>query len=216
MTTSPAYRNEKFISRHFTGSVVENTRFINCDFSGCDLTDTRFLHCQFYDRESEQGCNFSRAILKDASFKHCDISMNNFRSIDALGMEISECRAQGADFRGASFMNMITTKSWFCSAFITKTNLSYANFSKVVLEKCELWENRWVGTNVLGASLSGSDLSGGEFSAFDWRSADFTHCDLTRSITSDLDLRNTDLEGVKLDSAQVSILVERLGIMVVD
>lgn len=216
MTTPLVYRNEKFIPHQFTGSVVENSLFINCDFSGCDLSDTCFIHCQFYDRESEQGCNFSRATLRDASFKHCDISMNNFRFVNALGIEISECRAQGADFRDASFMNMITTKSWFCSAFITKTNLSYANFSKVVLEKCELWENRWVGTNVMGATFSGSDLSGGEFSAFDWRSADFTHCDLTRSITSDLDLRSTDLEGVKLDSAQVSILVERLGIMVVD
>ncbi|BCQ47660.1 hypothetical protein ERHA55_51870 (plasmid) [Erwinia rhapontici] len=47
MTTSPVYRNEKFIPRHFTGSIVENTQFINCDFSGCDLTDTRFLHCSF-------------------------------------------------------------------------------------------------------------------------------------------------------------------------
>lgn len=216
MTTSPVYLDTTFRLGHFTGSLVENCTFINCDFSRCDLTDTRFIHCQFYDRESEQGCNFSRATLKDASFKHCDLSMNNFRSVTALGIEISECRAQGIDFRGASFMNMITTKSWFCSAYITKTNLSYANFSKVVLEKCELWENRWVGANVMGATLSGSDLSGGEFSSFDWRSANFTHCDLTRSVMNDLDLRSTDLEGVKLDSEQISILVQRLGIVVVD
>lgn len=216
MATSMVYRNERFTADQFTGCIVENARFINCDFSGCDLKESRFLHCQFYDRESEQGCNFSRATLKDASFKHCDLSMNNFRSVSALGIEISECRAQGTDFRGASFMNMITTKSWFCRAFITKTNLSYANFSKVVLEKCELWENRWVGTSVQGAIFSGSDLSGGEFNSFDWRSADFTHCDLTRSVTSELDLRSTDLEGVKLDSAQVSIMVERLGVIVVN
>ncbi len=154
--------------------------------------------------------------LKDASFKHCDLTMNNFGYAEALGIEIAECRAQGADFRGASFMNMITAKTWFCSAYITKSNLSYANFSKVVLEKCELWENRWVGTNVLGASFSGSDLSGGEFSSFDWRSANFTHCDLTQSVISELDIRTTDLEGVKLNSTQLAILAERLGIMLVD
>ncbi len=66
--------------------------------------------------------------------------MSNFKNISALGLEISECLAQGADFRGANFMNMITTRSWFCSAYITKTNLSYANFSRVILEKCELWK----------------------------------------------------------------------------
>lgn len=75
-------------------------------------------------------------------------------------------------------MNMITSRTWFCSAYITKSNLSYANFAKVVLEKCELWENRWHGAQVLGASFSGSDLSGGEFSGFDWRAADVTQCDL--------------------------------------
>lgn len=216
MSTTRQYRNEKFSRSQFTGSIVEHCQFINCDFSATDLTDTRFLHCQFYDRDSETGCNFSRATLKDASFKHCDLTMSNFGYAEALGIEIAECRAQGADFRGASFMNMITAKTWFCSAYITKSNLSYANFSKVVLEKCELWENRWVGTNVLGASFSGSDLSGGEFSAFDWRSANFTHCDLTQSVISELDIRTTDLEGVKLNSAQLAILVERLGIMLVD
>ncbi len=46
--------------------------------------------------------------------------MSNFKNISALGLEISECLAQGADFRGANFMNMITTRSWFCSAYITR------------------------------------------------------------------------------------------------
>ena len=78
-------------------------------------------------------------------------------------------------------MNMITSRTWFCSAYITKSNLSYANFAKVVLEKCELWENRWHGAQVLGASFSGSDLSGGEFSGFDWRAADVTQCDLSNA-----------------------------------
>lgn len=140
--------------------------------------------------------------------------MADFRHSNALGIEIRECRAQGADFRGASFMNMITTRTWFCCAYITKSNLSYANFSKVVLEKCELWENRWKGAQILGATFSGSDLSGGEFSSFDWRAANFTHCDLTNSELGDLDVRGIDLQGVKLDSYQVSQLMERLGIVV--
>ncbi|HCN6743843.1 TPA: Qnr family pentapeptide repeat protein, partial [Escherichia coli] len=162
---------EKIDRNRFTGEKVENSTFFNCDFSGADLSGTEFIGCQFYDRESQKGCNFSRANLKDAIFKSCDLSMADFRNINALGIEIRHCRAQGSDFRGASFMNMITTRTWFCSAYITNTNLSYANFSKVVLEKCELWENRWMGTQVLGATFSGSDLSGGEFSSFDWRAA---------------------------------------------
>ncbi|AIN19412.1 pentapeptide repeats family protein [Yersinia rochesterensis] len=213
---SSLYRSTKFNTNQFTGSTVENSQFFECDFSGNDLTDTQFINCQFYDREYQVGCDFNRATLKDASFKNCDLTMNNFMNINALGIEIRGCLAQGADFRGASFMNMITARSWFCSAYITKNNLSYANFSKVVLEKCELWENRWMGTNILGANFSGSDLSGGEFSSFDWSSANFTHCDLTNSAIGELDIRRNDLEGVKLDSDQVSQLMGRLGIIVIE
>lgn len=112
-------------------------------------------------------------------------------------------------------MNMITTHTWFCSAFITNTNQSYANFSKVVLEKCELRENRWMGTQVLGATFSGSDLSGGKFSTFDWQAANFAHCDLTNSELGDLDIRGVDLQGVKLDNYQASLLMELLDIAVI-
>jgi len=207
-------KGEKIERDRFTGAKIEHAIFHNCNFSGVDLTGSEFIGCQFYDRESQQGCSFSRAQLKDASFKHCDLSMADFRNANALGIEIRECRAQGADFRGVSFMNMITSRSWFCIAYIIKNNLSYANFSKVVLEKCELWENRWNGAQIQGASFSGSDLSGGEFASFDWRSANFTHCDLSNSELGELDVRNIDLQGVKLDSYQASQLMERLGIIV--
>lgn len=206
--------NEKFSRDQFTGNRVKNIAFSNCDFSGVDLTDTEFVDCSFYDRNSLEGCDFNRAKLKNASFKSCDLSMSNFKNISALGLEISECLAQGADFRGANFMNMITTRSWFCSVYITKTNLSYANFSRVILEKCELWENRWNGTVITGAVFRGSDLSCGEFSSFDWSLADFTGCDLTGGVLGDLDARRTNLDGVKLDGEQALQLVESLGVIV--
>ncbi|MCT8344252.1 MULTISPECIES: Qnr family pentapeptide repeat protein [Photorhabdus] len=208
--------DEKIGRNQFTGKVIENSKFLNCDFSGADLSETQFIGCQFYDQESQMGCNFSHAVLKDASFKSCDLSMVNFRNANALGIEIRECRAQGSDFRGTSFVNMISSRVWFCRAYITKSNLSYANFSKVILEKCELWENRWNGANILGANFSGSDLSGGEFAAFDWRAANFTHCNLTNSMLGELDIRSINLEGVKIDTYQASELMERLGIVVME
>ncbi|CDH30849.1 Uncharacterized low-complexity protein [Xenorhabdus bovienii str. Intermedium] len=120
------------------------------------------------------------------------------------------------DFRGASFMNRVSANIQFCSAYITKSNLSYTNFADVILEKCELWENRWHETHILGARFSGSDLSGGEFISFDWNAADFTYCDLTNSILGELDIRKVDLKGVKLESYQVAELLERIGIVVMD
>lgn len=199
----------------FRGETINNGKFLNCDFSNADLTDTQFIGCIFYDEETQLGCSFNRAIVKDASFKHCDLSLADLRNTQALGLEIRECKVQGADFRGASFMNMISQRSYFCSAYIIKSNLSYANFSNVVLEKCELWENRWNGANVLGASFIGSDLSGGEFNHFDWRSATFNHCNLTGAELGELDIRHVDLDGVQLDGQQIATLIERLGIIFV-
>lgn len=148
------FEGEKIGRNRFTGEKIENAIFRNCDFSGTDLTSSEFNGCQFYDRESQQGGNFNRAQLKDAIFKSCDLSMADFRHSNALGIEIRECRVQGADFRGASFMNMITTRTWFCCAYITKSNLSYANFSKVVLEKCELWETAGTARRYLAPPLA--------------------------------------------------------------
>jgi fluoroquinolone resistance protein len=110
---------------------------------------------------------------------------------------------------------MITSRSFFCSAFMTKTNFSYANFQNVILEKCDLSGNRWNGANVLGANFSGSDLSGGEFNQIEWQSANFTHCDLTNSDLGELNIRKVNLDGVKIDCWQQTHLLEKLGIIVV-
>jgi fluoroquinolone resistance protein len=110
---------------------------------------------------------------------------------------------------------MVTQKSWFCHATITDCNLSYAIFSRVVLERCELWGNRWVGTIIKGASFKGSDLSGGEFNSFDWALADFRGCDLRDSELGVLDARRVSLEGAKLNVEQVCNLARVLGIEVV-
>ncbi|MGG6656903.1 UNVERIFIED_CONTAM: pentapeptide repeat-containing protein, partial [Salmonella enterica subsp. enterica serovar Weltevreden] len=79
----------------------KNMAFSNCDFSGVDLTDTDFVDCFFYDRNSLEGCEFNRAKLKNASWKSCELSMSNCKNMSALGLESSECLAEGAEVRGA-------------------------------------------------------------------------------------------------------------------
>jgi len=215
MIENKTYSDMRIDDATFCGEKLQNCRFIRCDFTGADLGETAFTDCSFYDESQQLGCRFERAQLRESSFIRCDLTMANFKHIDAIGCEIRESKASGADFRGASFMNMITSRSYFCRAYMTKNNFSYANFQKVVLEKCELWENRWTGANLLGANFSGSDLSGGEFHQIDWATADFTHCDITNSELGDLNIRRVNLEGVKIDIWQQSQLLERIGLIVV-
>lgn len=215
MIKNQFFNQQRISHKQLTGETLEDCRFVQCRFDSADLSETAFHNCSFYDDKQQTGCSFQNAQMKDASFKNCDLTMADFKYIQALGLEMRECKATGADFAGANFMNMITTRSWFCSAFLTKNNFSYTNFSKVILEKCELWENRWTGANLRGANLSGSDLSGGEFTEFNWNDINVTHCDLTNSDLGELNLRTIDLDGVKIDDWQQSHLLEKLGVIVI-
>lgn len=210
------YEALKFTFNQFTGEKISGVKFYSCDFSKTDLTETKFINCHFWHPDKQVGCDFSGASLKEASFVNCDLTMSIFKNADLFGVEIRGCRAMGCDFRQARFMKKISPRLWMCSAFITKSNLSYANLSGVILEECELWENLWNGTIVTGANFSGSDLSGGDFTSFNWRSADVTNCNLRGAVTGDLNIRRTNLEGVKIDYEQASSLMADLGITVTE
>ncbi|EBS4103903.1 Qnr family pentapeptide repeat protein [Salmonella enterica subsp. enterica] len=210
------YEDQKFTLNQFTGEKISGVNFYSCDFSETDLTETHFIDCHFWHPDKQVGCDFSGATLKEASFANCDLTMSIFKNADLFGIEIRDCRAMGCNFRQAKFMKKISPRLWMCSAFITKSNLSYADFSGAILEECELWENLWNGTIVTGANFSGSDLSGGNFSSFNWRSADVTNCDLRRAVMGELDIRRTNLEGVKIDYEQASSLMADLGITVTE
>lgn len=212
--TLKKYTEKKIGKNEFSDQVLENIIFDNCDFRSVDLSNTVFKNCIFYNSNTGFGCVFDRANLKNASFQSCDITVCSFKFVDALGLEIVKSKAQGADFSNASFVNKITSRTWFSMAYIKESNLSYANFERAVLEKCELWGNRWNGANFSGASLKGSDLTDCELHEINWSEADFTYCDLRGSSISGLDLRRVNLEGVTIDSLQATHLLSELDITV--
>lgn len=143
----PVYAEQKFTPDQYTGKKISGVKFYACDFTETDLTETQFVNCHFWHPDKQVGCDFSGATLKEACFVNCDLTMSIFKNADLFGIEIRECRAMGCNFRQARFMKKISPRLWLCSAYITKCNLSYADFSGVILEECELWENS--GTRLL-------------------------------------------------------------------
>lgn len=208
------YKNSIFTSDFFIGTEFKNASFLDCDFSRLNLSDIHFINCNFYFSENSSGCNFTGTILKNASFWKCNLTMCIFFNADLFGIEIRECCIIGADFRNANFMKKISPRVSFCTAYIIKNDLTHSNFSGVTLERCELWENCWNGTHVMGANFSGSDLSGGDFTNFNWRSADITNCDLRGATLGDLDVRRTNLEGTQMNIEQMTELMVTLGITI--
>lgn len=211
--------NEKFDSVTFKAGDLEGATFTDCQFLRCDFSrgmfsEASFINCDFYDKDERQGCDFSYADLRDASFKNCKLNLAMFTGANLFGAEFRDCDLQGANFYKANFANLITQRSYFCSVFITGCNLTYTNFERQKLEKCDLFENRWRGANLVGAILNGSDLSRGEFSGDSWGDFSFENCDLTNVDLTGLDPRRVSLSGVKICDWQQEQLLEPFGIIV--
>jgi len=209
----------KFINHDFSNKDLKGMRFKHCDFYKCsfnkaDLTDAIFIECTFIEQGSVDGCQFDYANLRDASFKQCRLAMSSFIGANCLGIEFRSCDLKGSNFAKASFENQVSRQVYFCSAFITDCNLSYANFSGVRIEKCDLFENRWNGANLQGTSLVGSDLSRSEFSEDAWEQFQMQGCDLTHIELNGLNVRRVKLDGVKICEWQQEQLMEVLGIIV--
>lgn len=209
------YRHHDFSNQELQQAVFENCQFILCDFSRADLTDAKFDRCKFIETSDLEGCQFDYATLKDASFSNCQLAMCNFEGADCFGIELRDCDLKGANFQRARFANQVSHSVYFCSAFITGCNLSYANLERLVLEKCELFENRWIGANLMGASLKESDLSRGVFSADAWSQFHFQGTDLCHVDLEGLDPRRVDLTGVKICDWQQEQLLASLGLVVI-
>lgn len=208
------FERHDFSHHDLSGEIFENCQFYQCDFSRADLSEARFERCKFIEPLDLEGCHFQYTNMKDASFKQCQMAMCNFEGADCFGIEFRECDLKGANFARARFANQVSHTMYFCSAYITGCNLSYTNFERIIVEKCDLFENRWIGANLQGASFRESDLSRGVFSSDAWSQFRFQGADLCHVELEGLDPRRVDLTGVKICDWQQAQLLEPLGLIV--
>ncbi|EEX92304.1 quinolone resistance determinant QnrC [Vibrio orientalis CIP 102891 = ATCC 33934] len=213
--TDQSFVQEDFSKRDLSGFIFSNCKFYCCSFKRTNLRDAQFIDCAFIEQGELEGCDFSYSDLRDASFKRCKLSMSYFSGANCFGLELRECDLKGANFSQASFVNHVSHQVYFCSAYITGCNLSYVNFERQLIEKCDLFENRWIGANLRGASFKGSDLSRGVFSEDCWDQFKVQGSDLSHSELYGLNPRKVDLTGVKICSWQQEQLLEQLGVIVV-
>ena len=141
------------------------------------------------------------------------LAMANFSNANCYGIEFRACDLKGANFSRTNFALQVSNRMYFCSAFISGCNLSYANMERVCLEKCELFENRWIGTNLAGASLKQSDLSRGVFSEDVWGQFSLQGANLCHAELDGLDPRKVDTSGIKIAAWQQELILEALVLL---
>ncbi|WOT06199.1 Qnr family pentapeptide repeat protein [Shewanella youngdeokensis] len=213
-TYNHTYHYHSFAHQDLKELRFNSCTFVRCDFSRADLRDTSFIDCKFIERGDIEGCHFDIADLRDASFQRCQLSLANFSHANCYGIEFRDCDLKGANFCRANFAMQVSKKMYFCSAFITGCNLSYVNMEQLCLEKCELFENRWIGAHLLGASLKESDLSRGVFSEDVWGQFNLQGANLCHAELGGLDPRKVDTSGIKICGWQQEQILDTLGIVV--
>lgn len=165
------------------------------DFADSELADCVFVGCNLAD------ARFNSAVMKNCRFENC-----SWQGTDLFGVAVSGCKMMAADF---------TRGTRIVAATFVDTNVDYSLFRGVDLRRIEFRD-----CAVREADFTGADLS----------SASFLNCDLDGADLSAATTRNTDLRGSKLggfdlrhgpygvivDGGQALVLVEALGLSVLD
>ncbi|WP_295894007.1 Qnr family pentapeptide repeat protein [uncultured Vibrio sp.] len=208
------FQQHDFSHRDLEGQTFTRCLFFNCSFDRANLRGSKFVDCRFIEPQALEACSFHYANLRDASFTNCMLTMCQFNGADCFGLELRKCDLKGANFQQSNFINRISNSAFFSSVYITGCNLTYSNFERALLEKCDLFENRWNGANLSGASFKGSDLSRGEFSPEQWGTFGMEQADLTHVELEGLDIRRVSMYGVKICDWQQAQLLEPFGLVV--
>ena len=187
------------------GLSASSSIFVECRFIDAQLEEAVFEDCRFFDPDTSAGCNFRRSRLRSASLTRCRISSCDFEGADLFHALIHESEAVGTKFFRAHFDGAVT---------LTKNLFKYADFRGADLSRCDVSENDFVWAvldevNFEQAILLGSNLSGASI-----RFTKFAQTDLRGAILGSLDLRTTDIEGVKISEHQMRGLLENCGLII--
>ncbi len=206
--------NVEFDGTNFRQAQLSGARFVDCTFDACtfrsaDLTDCRFDGCRFFDAAREAKCDFSYADLRRSHFERCDLTTATFTHARVFGIEVVRCQASGAAFDSADFG--LGTGAFFSATF-DGCNLAYADFSKTTLTECTLVDCRLTHAIFDDAMLERANLSGSALENIEGRGLVLIGADLRGATFNNLNPREMDLTGVRVDVEQGMLLLTAMGI----
>ena len=210
-----------FMDVQFTCDELSLCKFIDCTFqkvtfNSVELNDCVFEQCRFYDADTESGCEFKFASLPGTCFRHCDLSMCRFSRANLYRVEMLECQAQGTDMSQISAESDIGGKVTLYDLTINQSNFAYSDFSGADIQSAVINECRLIHSDFSGANLTETDLKPNELHGITATRLTLRGADLRGSGLDGLDVRDIDMTGVIIDSAQQRVLLEAIGLIVKD
>ncbi|AQY66414.1 DUF2169 family type VI secretion system accessory protein [Pseudomonas veronii] len=166
---------------------LRNTTFMSCKLNGTRLQNADLSHCQFIDCDLGAS-DLSKARLQDAMFHRVLCQGASF-----CGTSLIDIRAQNCDFSAADFTEANLQQAQLNECSLDKAQLSNANLSKLRLNKCDLSGARLTDSNLHKAKLYDCTLD-----ATDMRRANLSKADFAKVVGRDLDLRECNLQNLRL------------------
>lgn len=214
--TDCTFTDVEFICEEITQCKFLDCTFLRCKFNSLKIADCSFEQCRFYDQDSEQGCEFRFSSFAGTTFRQCDLSMNNFSRSNLYRTEIRNCQAQGSDMSHITAESDIGGKVSLYDLTITESNFAYSDFNGAELESAIITQNRLIHSDFSSANLSEAELTENEMHGLTASGLTLRGADLRGSGLDGLDVRDIDLTGVMIDTAQQRVLLETIGIIVLD
>mgnify|MGYP003117681470 CR=1 FL=1 len=124
--------------------------FTSCDFSNSELSKIKFIECEFV------GCNLSSVNIFGASFQEvkfmdCKMLGLRFDLCDSFGLAIDFSNCQ---LDHSSYYRVKLTNSRFLNCTLKDIDLSEADLTKVLVDKCDLSGAIFDRTNLEKADFS--------------------------------------------------------------
>ena len=195
------------------GALFEDCEFLGCSFRGAELNDSRFVNSKLY--VDEQACDLRYCELRDVHFEDCDLTTCNFERSSAYGLKLIRCQAQGADFTNVDFGLTLGRNQTLIDLHCEGSNLAYADFSSTYLSGAVFRSTRLVHAVMHNCDLSKAEITDCELDNLEAVRLVLADSNLTGSRFNNLNPREIDLTGAKVDADQALGLLAALGIEVV-
>ena len=206
--------HSRFDQQELKYAVFEDCSLIGCSFRASDLEGTTFTRCQAFSPDEDDQADFAYANLSECLFDQCDFTAASFERIRGYDLKFTNCQLQGVDLSSSDFSLPIGNHSDLVSFVMSDCNFAYGNLSNTNLAGCELRNNRMVEALLHNCVLDNTILNGSDLSNISASALSLKGADLRSATFNNLDPRQIDLSGTRIDLAQTLWLLAPLGVNV--
>lgn len=191
--------------------MLEQQNLAGMDWQNALLLGARFRKARFFDPGPDGRAdtyddwvtNFSGSDLTAASLVNAWLRHSNLKNASLLRANLSNVRAEYADFTGANASSAHFIEADLQHALLDQTSLTGADLTSANLTQASLKAARLKQVSGVGAILAQANLSEADATDADFSEANFTEATLEGSSFRGSRLKDADLTGANLQQANL-------------